>query len=247
MRSCVFCARPAGSREHVIPKWLDKPINASHPVGDGMLRIGLIHRYSPGDDQPQRREWTPRGPDLVSTAVCHECNTVWLASLENKIKPILGPMVLGNPTSIASADQPLLATWCYKTILLMQLVRSRAPVLIPRERYGQFFEQGRPPSDTRIWLGTCALGGNVLHDAGTEITMTTLRSSVPGYLAVLTLGRLLVLCGGRSRESDEPLRVETPAVGKTLRALWPASVRALDWPPPELIVDVEFATLAQLL
>jgi len=144
-------------------------------------------------------------------------------------------------------DQLVLATWCYKTILLMQLVRSDGPKLIPPERYTQLFGQRRPPSDARVWLGTVALGGNVLHDAAIEIAMTTLRSSVPGYLAVLTLGRLLILCGGRYREFDEPLRVETRAVGKTLAALWPASVRPIQWPPPNLIADVDFGALAQLL
>jgi len=249
MELCVFCGERAGSREHVIANWLDGPLNASHPVGTGMLRIGLTHRFTPAPGSAEApREWNPRGPDLVTTNVCDGCNTGWLASLENLVKPLLTPLVLGHSSAMGSEDQQVLAMWCYKTTLLMQLVRgSGHERLIPLERYCELYKSRRPPSDTRIWLGTVNLGGNILHDVATEVQMTTLRSSMPGYLALLTLGRVLVLCGGRCREADEPMRVETRSIGKTLVALWPASIRALQWPPPEPIVALDFASLTGLI
>jgi hypothetical protein len=87
-----------------------------------MLRIGLTHRYTPPvGREREAREWSMAGPDLVTTEVCGQCNNGWLAELEGRVKPTLGKIVRDEPADLLSDDQPAMATWCYKTVLLMQL------------------------------------------------------------------------------------------------------------------------------
>lgn len=90
-------------------------------------------------------------------------------------------------------------------------------------------------------------GGSVLHEVTSAVNMTTLSTSSPGYFAALSIGNLLILCGGRCSPSDEPLRVETRAAGKALLPLWPASLRCMNWPPPVAIEDLTPEALVNLI
>jgi hypothetical protein len=250
MAKCVLCNEEGkASREHVIPTWLDGPMKRSRPLEPGLVRVGFTHRYTPAPDSGHvGREWSAAGPDLVTKQVCRTCNTDVLGELESTIQRAVGDMVVGRPVVLSSADQLAVATWCYKTILLMQLVRPGPQFLvIPPERYAEFHRLRHPPVDTRIWLGVVIQGTSVLHEATTTVDMTTLSTCSPGYFAALSIGNLLILCGGRCNPSSDPLRVETRAAKKQLLPLWPASVRPINWPPPVAIRDLSSRTLVDLI
>lgn len=183
MGRCVFCGEGTASREHVIPSWLDAPIKGSWPLAPGRLRIGLTHRYTPPPDSGGPvREWSAPGPDLVTKEVCETCNTEMLSQLETMISAAVGDMVVGHPVELGSKDQIAVATWCYKTILLMQLVRPGEFTLIPHQRYAEFYRLRRPPTDTRLWLGVVIQGSSVLHEVTTRVDMTMLSTRSPGLL-----------------------------------------------------------------
>jgi hypothetical protein len=119
-----------------------------------MRRIGLTHRYTPpAGREAEAREWSMAGPDLVTTEVCGQCNNGGLAELEVRVKPTLGKIVRGEPADLLSDDQAEMAMWCYKTVLLMQLVRAGKFRFIPRECCSQVHRDGRSPCDVRLWLG----------------------------------------------------------------------------------------------
>ena len=249
MSRCVFCDRESKSREHVIPRWLGQPLKDSRPLPSGMRRIGLTHLYTPpAGRENEAREWSTHGPDLVTTGVCGGCNSGWLAELESRVKPLLGGIVLGRATDLIGDDQIALARWCYKTALLMQLVRAGASFnIIPRERYAQLYSERRPPTDVRMWLGVVVSDGPVVHDAITAVRLSTLRSTLPGYLSALVVGNLLVVCSGRCREFSEPLLFNARADGSTLVQVWPASVQTARWPPADVVADLKLETIAALI
>ncbi len=152
---CVFCGRPGRSREHVIEQQLGEALKASRPLAADMRRIGLIQRYTPPAEQEDTaREWASAGPELVTTEVCLECNNEWLARIGDRAMPPLSEMVLGISRALPAHEQKALATWAYKTVLLMERVRPGASFkVIPRERYSQLHQAKRPPPDVRVWLG----------------------------------------------------------------------------------------------
>lgn len=248
MTRCVFCDREHKSREHVIPQWLGEPLKDSHPVAPGKHRIGLTHRYTPpAGREAEAREWSMAGPDLVTTEVCGQCNNGWLAELESRVKPTLEKLVRGEPADVLSDDQPAMATWCYKTVLLMQLVRPGKFRFIPRERYSQLRHDGRPPSDVRLWLGSTPVDGLVVHEATMGASLSTLSSKHPGYFSVLTVGHLVILCSGRCHPSAEPLSFDAHTEGKAVLRLWPGSIRTAQWPPVEVIHDLGLEALGALI
>lgn len=248
MTRCVFCDREAKSGEHVIPRWLGEPLKDSHAVAPGMRRIGLTHRYTPpaGRDA-EAREWSTPGPDLVTNEVCGQCNNGWLAELEERVKPTLGKIVRGEPTTLLSDDQPAMAAWCYKTVLLMQLVRPGKFRFIPHERYSQLHRDRRPPNDARLWLGATAVDGQVVHEATMEARLSTITSKHPGYFSVLTAGHLVILCSGRCHQAAEPLSFDARAEGQAVMRLWPASIRSAHWPPAKVIQDLNLEALGALI
>lgn len=249
MARCVFCDQETKSREHVIPRWLGNPLKDSRPLPAGMLRIGLTHIYTPpAGREDEARKWSTYGPELVTTSVCGACNSGWLADLESRTKPILTGIVLGEKTALLSDGQIAVATWCYKTMLLMQLIRPGAHFkIIPRERYAQLHREARPPDDVRIWLGTVVGEGPVVHDAITTINLSTLSSKKPGYFTALVVGNLLILCAGRCYKSNDPLFFDADADGTTLVKIWPASIHPVKWPPNDVVADLKLETLAALV
>jgi hypothetical protein len=213
-----------------------------------MHRIGLTHRYTPpAGREAEAREWSMAGPDLVTTEVCSECNSGWLAELEARVKPTLGKIVRGEPGNVLSDDQPAMAMWCYKTVLLIQLVRPGKFRFIPRERYVQLHGDGRPPSDVRLWIGATPVDGLVVHEATMEARLSTLSSNHPGYFSALTVGHLVILCSGRCHPSAEPLSFDARTEGKAVVRLWPASIRTAQWPPAEVIQDLRLEALGALI
>jgi hypothetical protein len=155
MSACVFCGCQGRSREHVIELQLGEALKASRPAAAGLHRTGLIQRYTPPAGQEDTaREWATAAPDLVTTEVCTDCNNGWLARLADRAMPTLCEMVLGHEVLLTRDEQVAVAKWAYKIVLLMQRARPRANFnIIPRERYSQLHEAGRPPADVRLWLG----------------------------------------------------------------------------------------------
>jgi hypothetical protein len=155
MSRCIFVIERLRAANIIIPRQLGETLKHSRPLAPGMLRIGLTHRYTPPPGQEaEALEWSTPGPDLVTTEVCAECNSGWLASLEDRAMPALRAIVLGVEADLFSDDQIALAAWCYRTVLLIQLVRPGASFkIIPRSRYSQLYQERRPPADVRIWLG----------------------------------------------------------------------------------------------
>lgn len=245
----MFCAREGKSREHVIPRQLDRLLKQSRPVPIGKQRIGLKHQYTPPSGSDARAlEWATRGPDLVTTEVCAVCNSGWLATLESRAMPVLNAAVLGDKMDLRSDDQIAAAAWCYRTVLLMQLVRPDARFqIIPRLRYAQFGRERRPPADVRVWLGAMTPSERVVHAATEKAPLNTLTSELAGYFSLLTVGHLVILCSGRAAESEEPLYFDARAEGRALVRVWPASMRTRCWPPPEAIRDLRLEALASLI
>jgi hypothetical protein len=164
-----------------------------------------------------------------------------------RTEPTLEKIVRGEPADVLSDDQPAMATWCYKTVLLMQLVRPGKFRFIPRERYSQLHRDGRPPSDVRLWLGSTPVDGLVVHEATMGANLSTLSSKHPGYFSVLTVGHLVILCSGRCHPSAEPLSFDAHTEGKAVLRLWPGSIRTAQWPPAEVIQDLGLEALGDLI
>jgi hypothetical protein len=101
--------------------------------------------------------------------------------------------------------------------------------------------------DVRLRLAVMTHEGPVVHETPAEGRLCTMDSKLPGYLSALTIGSLLILCSGRSREFDAPLHFDSHTEGEVLARIRPASVRPMHWPPPVVLHDLNLEALAALI
>ena len=113
--ACAFCRstqRPRG-REHVFADWLN---SIGLESGQVEIHTGRLNRVA--------RRWTTEGFTATVRAVCDDCNHGWLSQLERAAKPVLTPLILGQPTELSTEDQRLTAVWVFKTALAAMLSSS---------------------------------------------------------------------------------------------------------------------------
>jgi hypothetical protein len=249
MKRCVFCD-VAGKRtnEHVIPLWLGPLLHrAQPPTGQSSTGKRFTHRFNPGpDDASPPREWSTDEVDLVTNSVCERCNNGWLHNLETEARPLLTRLILGTETDLSSAEQKTVATWSYKTVLLFQLLRAKNARPIPHDRFHELFVHQRPPPEARVWFGA-AKGNNAGHETSTEVNMVNVQHEVPGFFSALALGRLLILCAGRLVPGPEQVQPGSRGRTRMVVPVWPASLRAIRWPPPEALEDLRARDLVKVV
>jgi hypothetical protein len=146
-------------------------------------------------------------------------------------------MIIGLSTILQTEDQKVAAAWAYKTVLLLQMIRPLGLRVIPEERFRQLRENGRPPTDVRVWLARRE-GGNAAHDALNEIHIAGPGLVVPGFFSLLALGRIVILVAGRLVPGPERVRIGSDVDRRVAVQVWPASSRQMAWPPKEPLKDL---------
>ncbi len=141
-RKCVFCGRGKVTLEHVWPHWIIELI--AERFTDTSVTVTW------GKD----RERIAPGPDATVKRVCNACNNGWMSRLEDRAKPILGPMIMGDniPITLAPSSQRTLASWALKTALMLDFLHSGSKPVFPASAYSSFFRDGQPSRRTAIWM-----------------------------------------------------------------------------------------------
>jgi hypothetical protein len=234
-KNCAFCQRDGQkiTKEHAWPNW----IRRLFPADRHTLTFAML-------DRP-KRQWSPSPDNMGVTVqdVCENCNTGWMSHLEHDIAPLLGPLIASNAArTLTAGDQQRLSAWCYKTVLVFDLVTAHeeGPYFSPSDRLALFTTRRAPEGATLIWAGGYA-GGNVATCVDYRFFYDNTRrpgTVGQGYISTISIGRfafqLLAV-----RAAEEFRRVSIPASGwddATLR-LTPHNVDDLSWPPRKLMTD----------
>lgn len=145
MKACIFCGASPTTKEHLLPEWLAREIQASD------LSVKWIRPDG-------TKSW--RGPDesfgtTVRCACGENCNNGWMSRLEDEIRPILGPMATGRRRELPPVEQVVLAKWVWKTAIVSQAtMRDEANWFVSRDQAAQFYQSGAAvPANVRMWLG----------------------------------------------------------------------------------------------
>lgn len=236
-RECVFCGVSGPlTREHVWPAWIAglKLVSGSVEVGRG--RLNQLPTFS-GAQKPF---------DVTVKDVCAQCNNEWMSHLEDAVKPVLAPMILGHPTTVRETSQAPLALWALKTALVSMLVSSKADRRrgygVPVDEYHALHSsrlRGLPP-DTSVWLGS--YGGD-RHLVASQITpIVTGNPRAPdklvapdGYVFSLLLGTVFLI-GVRFTDPRCAIPLRSTAA---FAQVWPVLGDA-HWPCGDAVEDAAF-------
>src|SRR5262245_35999058 len=137
------------------------------------------------------------------------------------------------------SPQVVVAAWCFKTALLLELcARGRKPFIRARD-YRAFYELRHPPNAVYIWLTAYLPGpGEGEFQAG-WVRAWDARFHLPdgtdreGYGVTFNVGHLAVQIVGHDPPDDLHISQGVEPAGNSteyLRPLWPPTGDALEWP-----------------
>lgn len=149
--TCIFCRRTGDlSKEHLWSSWMaDLFPNEAVPTHHEVLSIST-HKV------------VPIGPPKVVTrqggtitkklrVVCETCNSGWMSALEDHVRPILTPLILGHEFVLNRDQQRILTEW---VSLKMMIAEHNVPddVVVRQEDRDRFFSDRTIPPYFHIWV-----------------------------------------------------------------------------------------------
>src|SRR5579864_3378317 len=116
---CVFCGRDGLSKEHVWPIWTRELIRRNADPVHVRAAFLVDTNASPVLEESRSRQGAVN--TLQVRVVCRKhCNGGWMSRLEAAAKPILTPLIIGQPTYLGQAEQAQVAAWITKTAMMLE-------------------------------------------------------------------------------------------------------------------------------
>lgn len=228
-RRCRYCGNKPVTRDHVLPNWLVAHIGAQGRLSDeirGSVRMGRL--------------------EVVSKHFCEACNSGWLNRLDEVARPLVVPMVKGEPITVSLDDQMLLSTWATRLFLGLEMTTPGKPRAFPPDRYHWFRRHTLPLPGTLIFIAGHAnatssslrhitpMGGlSPLAQGASPEQTRPFRSTVltldHQYVLTIAIKHLIVQLWGCviGRLSSS---VTTEALGDVAHRIWPPSGEVVLWP-----------------
>jgi hypothetical protein len=151
-QQCGFCSSLAGSEEHVWPKWL---LNRAKRTKETTFRL------SDGNDVPLN-EWRGAGAEIVTYALCAECNSLMGRNVEQVVSSILLAMAIdGEPAQINSVNGLSIMTWMLLKAMTFDLFEdsgARIYTQSERDTFRRFVEgdiSASLPPVLNCFIGVC--------------------------------------------------------------------------------------------
>ncbi len=189
-RPCLFCDKPAGSKEHALPRWLQEFANPTLAPAEIVRRTGS-HRASGHNN-------------FITKSICDECNTVWLAGeFEGPGAPLIRTMwetlddSTAAPLALSADEQAFVSAWAYKTTLLLTACMDGGTEVAKGE-FERFREASLPPVESVVRLAssdfpTLALTTvKIRADKGADQTAPVMTDAgAAGFVALLLIGPMV--------------------------------------------------------
>src|SRR5438552_841106 len=113
-KPCIFCGKPADSKEDLFPRWILKRVVTHQPLYRKM-----------GDAPPEITE----DQEVRLPCVCQKCNNTWMSGMETTVKKFLGPMIEDLSLPLDRQNQQNLAEWAVKGAMINDYGRSPSTLL----------------------------------------------------------------------------------------------------------------------
>jgi hypothetical protein len=246
-RRCIFCGARKVTKEHFWPSWC-APF---FPRGGDDARVEVTYaQVGQGRLLAPARFVNRPGPVITKKirVVCAPCNNIWMSRLETEVKPILIPMLLGEPVVLTQRQQRTLVEWIALKVMVAEFSRGDDIVISEEDRV--VFKGSRQiPVGMQIWLGKC---GEERWHSGLfrQAVILSLphqsidRSRKNTQTVTFGIGQLLVFV--LLTRVPDLLRFSSQMLAK-MEILWPLGHQDLSWPAKPALSVAEADHLAQSL
>lgn len=170
--------------------------------------------------------------------VCQRCNNGWMSRLENEVKPIISPMVLGTPVTLTASQQVQITAWLTKTAMMYDSMDKGEVFYDGLDRH-HFRKAATPLSDTYAWLGCYSessfLRGSVFHQTLTR--KLTSGNSYKMHLLTMNISQFIAQIASVKRlaHGDLATMIDLPTIGPNLTEalvqVCPVHLLDVKWPP----------------
>jgi hypothetical protein len=155
--------------------------------------------------------------------------------LEEDARPILRPMLLGRVQTLSPEHQKIVATWVFKTVLMLQFLVRSGPKsqLVPLDQYVYLKEHAQPAPGVNIWLAPYVHGDGAADIiSSSDHALRTPRDGTPRidvFAICNVIGNLAMFVFGNDKGLD--LEVDQGRLADSVTRIWPVGP-LLDWPTP---------------
>lgn len=222
-----------------MPDWVLKLMGKGKTMTLEARRGGLRTRTEKGRRVPIRVKH-----------VCEGCNEGWMSTLEDRTRPVLTPLIHGEPGSLDQDAQGLISAWAVKTAMVFECTRVNAEKFYePRERMA-LRERAVLPTGTGVWLA-CRLNGSGIFVDAHFLTGTNKPGTraFHGYCSTFSMGHFVVqvltprLMGKPPPRSSLKIACNPGPWDAATRQIWPVITPSREWPPPLGLGDEGFFSL----
>jgi hypothetical protein len=242
---CLFCGSGRVTREHVISQSLSRRLWEVSPFTP---QHGAPIEPKPG----ATRFHTNRLIDIVVNAACNDCNSKFFNALQSPCEGFLRSALAGERSILDSDLKKALASWLYKTALLVPLAmgpRTDWPQLLIDECKA-FYIRRRPPVGTRVWIGRYDLRDNfpelVARADVSELKYRRRGRDFAGYQILVSIGYFVGIVIVWSGQLPDDVNMAN-RTGDRLLEIWPVSVGHIDWPPEHTFAYEELTGLSNMV
>jgi hypothetical protein len=249
---CIFCGSTGSmSKEHIFPHWMHPYLPKSGR--ENHTRKNEILRRSGPDTEIITRSGEPFSGAL--RIVCRDCNNGWMSKLQEEAKPIILPLILGEPSRLNRRGQELLAAWVTMFVFVSEYAGNH-PLFVmatPEERR-HLMERREPPVGWRIWIGDYVRGswvGTVVHTTVPVAPDGASKEDFEGERLKANVGSTTFVA---NRLFVSVFRSRIPVIlskqhlpRHTYPRLWPIIRGALNWPPRRKVRDEDADAISAAL
>lgn len=176
-----------------------------------------------------------------------------MSRLEAQTKPILLPMIDGEPRDLTASEQLVLSRWIDKTVMVHEFSDLDSCIASQDDRERVIDETDPSPArHTRVWIGRN--GGDVAnpslrHRASPLFAAQPPHQFIEGIRSdVLAVGNVVfyAISCTTARFADYQPRAIANLHAKLVQ-IWPVAADPAHWPPLEALSDPEIIRLAEAL
>jgi len=249
-RKCIFCeANNANSREHFYSEWMHDLL----PLGPQGSYTGEIIDEHPKTRQVSRHEKRIKPGELYTKkmkVVCGTCNNEWMSGVEEAVKPLLVPIIMGEAITLNAGQLKLVAQWAsLKTIVCEH--DNRGTEITPQADRTAFMAEGVIPHYFNIYLlshncpsriGYVRTSQTVSLTPGEPVPPLEGRNKNTQQISVILGSAMLHINAARVDGFKIEDNLNMPAV--VARRIWPPNIVPLTWPADPILSGDQMRDLA---
>lgn len=196
--------------------------------------------------------------NLKPKVLCHPCNHDWGGKLEDRVGPILTPMMRGEARQLSTCDMQLMSAWFFLKAMASEYLvpaKSRPRRFFELERGRYLKATLRPPDGVRVWIGqyvgSRANAGWITDRSSTRQVSDSPAAAVFWHCVTYSIGQVLLHLFASSRpislaplgDLKEPATIKYSipwAAGNWatgLSRIWTPPSGPVSWPPEKAFDD----------